>query len=645
QLKYNHIQLVGRSSTNHFNVAEVARALGGGGHSRAAAATIMDKTLIEVVDEVKQLLSTATQPMAKVEQIMSYGVQTLPQNAPVSEANDLMRKFGHEGYPVVDPKSGVLTGLVTRRIVDRAMSHQLDELELRQVMKVGNITVRPSDSVETVQRLMIEEGWGQIPVISEDSDDGSSELIGIVTRTDLINLLSDRGEKSDEINLRELMSEGLPKGMWDMVQVVSEVADSMSMPLYFVGGLVRDLLLDKPATDIDMVVEGDAIKLVRQLFNMYGGGIRSHARFGTAKWMLSGEVWGKITLGTDTDDLPNAIDFVTARTEFYKTPSALPEVERGSIKLDLHRRDFTINTLAIRLDGPHLGELLDFYGGRRDLDLRLIRVLHSLSFIDDPTRILRAVRLEQRLDFQIEKRTSELIADALPMLSRVTGDRIRNELELCLLEADPVSAFNRLAEFGVLAQIHPALAWHTQTEKSFVFAGEVLADPLWAGAASDNQRAFVYFSLLLLPLSEITQQEVMDTLRVRRATCNDIIAANQLLEDLAVLPGDSKPSDYVRCLRPYSSRVLVVARIVLASESKTGAIIDNYQREWRKVKTDLSGRDLVAMGLPPGPEIGDILDALLTARLDGVISNEGGEREYVMELAPSLHNEPQTGEP
>ena len=626
QLKYNHIQLVGRSSTNHFDVSEIAQSLGGGGHNRAAAATIMDRRLEEVRDEVKTLLPQCIRPMAKVAQIMSYGVQTLPDTAPVSEADELMRKFGHEGYPVVDSSTGRLAGLVTRRIVDRAVSHKLGDLEIRQVMKVGSITVRPSDSVETVQRLMIQEGWGQIPVISDKVEGNQDELIGIVTRTDLINLLSDRGEQELEPNLRDLLSESLPDALWDMVKAVSAAAGEMGLPLYFVGGLVRDLLLKKAPSDIDLVVEGDAIELVQKLYLLYGGGTRSHSRFGTAKWLITPGIWRKVSSSNSLDDLPRAIDFVTARTEFYDMPSALPKIERGSIKLDLHRRDFTINTLAIRLDGLHLGELLDFYGGRRDLELGLIRVLHSLSFIDDATRILRAVRLEQRLQFRIEPRTSELIAEALPMLNRVTGDRIRNELEMCLLESEPVPIMKRLADFGVLAQIHPALTWSKQTEAAFYRAIQVIEDPIWADVVDGNTKAFLYFALLLLPLSKTVQQEVMAGLRVRRATSDDIIAASALLDELTLLPAEAKPSRVVQVVRPYRTRVLMVARIVVGSDGQSGQNLDLYQRDWRSIRASLRGRDLLEMGMEPGPEIGKLLDQLLASRLDGQITDEAGER-------------------
>ena len=210
----------------------------------------------------------------------------------------------------------------------------------------------------------------------------------------------------------------------------------MGYPLYAVGGFVRDLLLAQPNFDLDLVVEGDAIRLAQELVAATGGRLRSHRRFGTAKWILPAELAG------ENGQLPDSLDFVTARTEFYEHPTALPTVERSSIKQDLHRRDFTINTLAVRLTPDRWGELLDFYGGREDLEDGVIRVLHSLSFVEDPTRILRAARFEQRFDFEIEPRTEELIGDALDLLDRVSAERVRHELELILAEAEPERALS-----------------------------------------------------------------------------------------------------------------------------------------------------------------------------------------------------------
>jgi tRNA nucleotidyltransferase (CCA-adding enzyme) len=633
-----HVQLVARSTTDEVDVAAVARALGGGGHGRAAAATIMDLSLADAARRVRGLLPAAVEPMVRVAAIMSRGVQTLPASTTVSQAAEQMQRFGHEGYPLVDPESGRLVGLLTRRAVDRALRHDLGRLEVSQVMKSGHITVHPFDSVERVQQLMIEEDWGQIPVVAppaeEAEEDGAPErLIGIVTRTDLLRLLGRPGGDEGEENMRPRLAAGLPAPVWALVQRVSEAAADLNMPIYFVGGLVRDLLRGLPATDVDIVVEGDAIALVQELRSRFSGRVRSHSRFGTAKWLLSRTAWRRLAPEADLAEAPATIDFVTARTEFYERPSALPEVERGSIKLDLHRRDFTINTLAIRLDGAHLGQLLDFYGGMRDLDRGLIRVLHSLSFIDDPTRIVRAVRLEQRLGFRIEPRTQELIADALPMLDRVTGDRIRHELELALREAAPAPVLQRLAELGVLHEIHAELIWDEASAARFAELQQLMASPLWHEALEGESPASVYFALWLAPLPREVREAVMNRLKVRRSTRAEVEGLVSLQERLAALSGEPLPSEVERTLRPYAPhpRILLAARAAMAGTPAAG-LLDRYQGDWRHVETALDGNVLRQSGLKPGPIYAVLLDRLLAARLDGQVGDESGERALLTRL-------------
>lgn len=642
QLKYNHVQLVARASTDRVDVSVIARELGGGGHSRAAAATIMERQLDDVRQEVLELLPSACKPTARVSQIMSHGVQTIPSTASVSDAANQMQRSGHEGYPVIDEEDGELVGLLTRRTVDRAMSHRLDEMPVSQVMKAGRVVVRPWDSVEKLQRLMIEEGWGQVPVIQEGTGpNGPVDLIGVVTRTDLINLLTMPEHEDEFPEINQLLADSLSPDVWSLVLAAGREANEMNMALYFVGGLVRDLLLGVKSKDIDMVVEGDAIGLVRHMRKRYGGDIRSHAQFGTAKWLLDEGVWRRLRRDNDSADgnivqgvgkAPMVVDFVTARSEFYTQPTALPEVERGSIKLDLHRRDFTINTIAVRLDGAHLGELLDFYGGKRDLDSKLIRVLHSLSFVDDPTRILRAVRLEQRLGFKIETRTAELIESALPMINRVTGERIRNELTLCLEEPKRAEMLARLDEIGVLTRVHPEFRWQPTTALKLAYASELRMEPVWREVLGNDSAAFVYFALVLLPLQVHVREEVMHRLRVRKSTRDDVHAVQMLLDELAPLDPHVKPSMVVRLLRPYAPRVLLVAASQLGPDSRIGRRITQYQLEWRDVKTELNGNDLLAMGLEAGPRIGQLLDRLLAARLDGEVDDLAGERALLEEL-------------
>jgi len=311
------------------------------------------------------LLGDCVRPSITVAQIMSMSPQLLAPNIPVEEAAQRMQRFGHEGYPVV--KDGKVVGLLTRRAVDRAITHKLP-YTVSQLMDAGEYTVRPDDSIEYLQRLMTESGWGQVPVRNPESND----IIGIVTRTDLLKTLTPRPRVPDRQNIAERLEHALPHARLELLKVVAQVAFEQRIAVYIVGGFVRDMLLDRPSLDYDLVVEGDAISLARALARKYGGRVTSHSRFGTAKWLLrepsvkegrhyrSVDLEALIRMG-DPKELPDSLDLVSARTEFYTHPTALPTVERGSIKLDLHRRDFTINTLALRLDGHHYGELHDYW--------------------------------------------------------------------------------------------------------------------------------------------------------------------------------------------------------------------------------------------------------------------------------------------
>jgi tRNA nucleotidyltransferase (CCA-adding enzyme) len=283
--------------------------------------------------------------------------------------------------------------------------------------------------------------------------------------------------------------------------------------------------------------------------------------------------------------------------------------------------------------------MLDFYGGQRDLERGLIRVLHSLSFIDDPTRILRAIRLEQRLAFSIEPRTLELLADSLPMLSRVTGDRIRREIEQGMREADPVKVLERLSNLGVMEHIQEGLEWIPQAAHYLYRVPLFITNPLWQETLAEDSLEFLYFALWLVPLPIEVQQKTVRRLRGRKATCEDVLAVGELLQVLRSLPDDALPSQIARSCRPYRSRVLLTARIVF-DDDPLGDQLDRYYNEWRFVKASLSGDDLQEMGLSPGPSFAFYLDRLLAARLDGLVEDEAGERSLLAEM---LKNKEEAG--
>ncbi len=627
------VQLVARSTTDDIDVSVVAKHFGGGGHARAAAALIHERSLEDVRQTLLEMLHDIVEPAVTVAEVMSLGVQVLSPDDSVGDAAAHMRRTGHEGYPVVE--EGRVVGLVTRRAVDRAQQFEMTKTSVTQVMEAGNITVSPQDSVEYLQQLMIESGWGQIPVVD------CGEVVGVVTRTDLIRLWGVPEEPSRRLGIAARLRRGLSEPVLTVVRRVSQAAHEMGFVPYFVGGLVRDLLLGQPIVDLDMVIEGDAISLAERLSRRVGGRVIAHNRFGTAKWILSDQVWAKVTDDVSRKGaLPPSVDFVTARTEFYTHPTALPQVEQSSIKQDLHRRDFTINTLAIRLDPDHWGELLDFYGGEEDLEKGVIRVLHSLSFIDDPTRILRAARLESRLGFHLDPRSEELIDDALPLLKRVSGDRIRHEFELIFREEEPERAICRLDELGALDRIHSNLTCDRWLERKYRFLRDALDRDLWGLEPGDM--LFMHLALLGYGLDQEGLKALSRRLKLKREQEKDLLVLLDLQGRLPELSRLERASRITHLLEPYPTRVLAVIWVASESDLIRKRLL-RYQTDWRIVEAALTGSELKAMGLRPGPLFGDLLDTLRDARLDEQVSTRGEEEALVREMLASRNQTEENG--
>jgi tRNA nucleotidyltransferase (CCA-adding enzyme) len=628
------IQVIARSTTDAINVADLLREFGGGGHSKAAAALVEDDGLAQLTARLLRALQQHTEPPVLVREIMSTNVHTLDPNISVREAAQLMQRYGHEGFPVVDEER--LVGILIRRDVDRALHHRLGDTPVRTFLYTGAVFVRPDDAVDEVQRVMIEHDLGQVPVV----EDG--RFVGIVTRTDLIKLFAPALHPSRAQELRRLMESALPDPLRDLLVHARDTANDLGYSLYIVGGFVRDLLLGTPNLDLDLVVEGDALLLARELSKVIGGRVRSHARFGTAKIVLDGERGAGI---------PAALDFVTARTEFYERPSVLPQVERSSIKQDLYRRDFTINTLAICLDRDRYGELLDFYGGERDIREKRIRVLHNLSFVEDPTRILRAVRFEQRLGFEIEERTANLIGDALDLLNHVTGERLRHEFYLLLSEAEPERGLEKLEQIGALAKLHPALHYSRDMSQRFVRLRQRFAawpatqdshipasDPLLPaemeaeGEISAPALGLCYLALLT---SSMNTEELVSLGQRLRITHSD----SRLLQEVMQLRGSLDqlrakamlPSTIYRLLSPYSREARFVLSVLTESEAVRQRL-DLYEQQLSMVVPQIDGHYLRALGVPPGPVYGEILERIRSALLDGQILTLADEQALAQRL-------------
>ena len=405
----------------------------------------------------------------------------------------------------------------------------------------------------------------------------------------------------------------LPDDVLILLQAAGTVASKRGYRLYAVGGFVRDFLLGMPNFDIDLVVEGSAIAMAMAMANRFGGEVRGHARFGTAKWLLE---------GSSFTSMPS-LDFVGARRESYAHAGALPDVEPGSIEQDLRRRDFSIHTLAICLDDGRFGQLLDFFGGVADLRTGAIRVLHDLSFVDDPTRMLRAVRYEARLNFRIEPHSERLLIDALPLLPRISGERLTRELMLTLVEGEPEKALRRLAALGVLNAIHPGLVFDELTEARF---GRMRAPRERPGMLD-------YLALLTLDLPAETIVSLAQRLSLPKADSEYLAQVSQAYRILPQLASDGlSASLVVHLLEPYRSDALSTVS-VLADSPLARARLARYLSEWCTVKAELDGNDLRKLGIPPGPVYREILRSLRDARLDGATSSRAQEENMALTLA------------
>ncbi len=400
----------------------------------------------------------------------------------------------------------------------------------------------------------------------------------------------------------------LPSEKQKLLSVIADQAAASSMPCYLVGGFVRDLLLGRPVNDLDVIVEGDAIKLGEGLVNAHGGKLTPHLKFRTAIWQPA----------PDTST-PDTIDLITARNETYLNPGALPTVRPSTIEDDLHRRDFTVNAMAVRIDGEHFGELLDPLGGQVDLEKGLIRVLHPHSFIDDPTRIFRAIRYEQRYSFNFEPSTLNLInPESLAVITRLSGERIRHELDLIFEEEHSFKMIQRAGSLNMFDRIHPNLPLFNTNYSDFMDMDPTLDFPV--------DRVAMGYMLWLMNLSADVIQSISNRLDFDSDLYHAVWAVSQLSRSLPYL-ANSTPSEWTYAIEKLPLLSIYVVYLV----SRENALLD-YLSVWRHIKPHTTGDDLKSRGLPPGPRFGEILTQLRSAWLDGQVKNAQEEKELLNTL-------------
>ena len=628
----DRIFMVGRSRLPEMHIGEFFQEFGGGGHAFAASATVRDLPLVQLLEKIEQLLFKYVRSRCEARDLMSHPVKTLPLGAAVRSARDIMARYQFNAIPIVDDRQQV-AGILTRQVVEKAIHHKLDKVPVSDIMTSDFDTVAPDASLAELQAGIIEHNQRCIPVVED------RQLVGVVTRTDLLHhMLGERQLEGDDSsgmparrglqitrkNLRRLLDAQLPAYVKNLLRQLGSVADRIGVQIYLVGGFVRDLLLRQENLDIDIVVEGDGIVFAREFSATAECRIREHEKFGTAVIIFADGF---------------KIDVASARLEYYDSPAALPRVEHASLRHDLYRRDFTINTLTISLNHQNFGQMLDFFGGQRDLKDRSIRVLHNLSFIEDPTRLFRAVRFEQRLGFRIGRQTERLMRSAvsLTQVRKIGGSRILHELEQILAEPQVVPALDRLEQFALLKFIDPRLHFdqHTATLLPAAERASGWFELLYTG--EEYRRWQVYLLCLFDRLSDKAVSRIVDWLAIpqkdRRIFHEDRMHAVHLLKLFRRNRrrlGQPRRSDIFHWFDGLSLEV-VLFLMASCENDQVRKWISLFVTELRREKVILNGEALQALGFLPGPYFQDIFRMLLDARLNGEVRTRQGEIDLVLQ--------------
>lgn len=620
-IMHGRAQVVARSRTSNILVNEILSPLGGRGHAMAASAVVKQPDLEKIESIILQGLKENSRAGLVACDIMSSPVKTIPADVTMDEAGKTMLRYGHTGLPVVNGDR--LEGIISRRDVDKARIHNLGHAPVKGFMTREVVTVSPHTGVNEIRRIVVERDIGRVPVVDE------GRLVGIVSRTDLLRTVHGDQYPEDHLVLftgpeleltsdhRDTLESRLPKRIKDTLKTSGLIADSIGVRVYCVGGFVRDLLLNVKNFDVDLVVEGDGMEFAKELAGELGGRARFHERFRTAVVIFP-------------DGLK--IDVATARTEYYEFPAALPRVEKSSIKEDMYRRDFTINTMAICLNADRYGEMIDYFGGQHDLEQGLIRILYNLSFVEDPTRIIRAIRFEARYKFRIEPDTLQLARHAVQhrLLKQLSYKRIRQELQLILEEKNPVPALRRMEEIGVWQYVLPEVVMNDRMRYTLRRIPRVLG---WLAERELDRGVrpwVVYMEVLCSMLDQPKLLAVINRFRFDRETERSLTRIQEMKESAHNFQQQDKMpfSQLDLILQGCSTENVFFFLLCLEQEWAWEKAI-RYLEVSRNVKVALNGHDLKMMGIPPGPIYKVLLDRLRAARLDGQATSYQDEAELV----------------
>lgn len=550
----------------------------------------------------------------EIKEFMSFPVKTITDTTTIDEANEILQRYGHSALPVLE--GGKLAGIISRRDVEKAFMHGFGKFHVKEYMTKDVITVSENASTEDILSIFAACNIGRVLVIKD------GEITGIITRSDVISMLYNKLDLKGD-NLKNKI-DSMPLKVKNLLYSAGEIADGLGYSIYVVGGFVRDLILGKSTFDIDLVVVGDAHTFAKKFSKCHKGKVTKHEKFQTATVKLDDDFY---------------IDVVTARKEYYEYPGALPTVERGTIKDDLFRRDFTVNSMAIRLNSGYFGELVDFYGGKKDIKNKQIRILYNLSFIEDPTRIIRAVRFEKRYGFKIEKRTEEFLKNAVfsNFLSRVSVERINHEVFAILKEKKPWEIVARMHELGILEKIYPEINYNNELINLFEKCFERINE------FKNNLNTYKNIDKILLCLlvlySNMKYDKItalMERMRLKKETRCEIkrfIKAKDTLKTVDIRNIDNYQAYNI--FKNLSLECLYVLTLIFNNEDFYNKSLE-YINKQKNIKLNITGNKLKEMGIEPGSRYKRILDEILKEKLNGNLETLEDEVEFVKKLLSEI---------
>ncbi|MDD2734272.1 MAG: CBS domain-containing protein [Desulfuromonadaceae bacterium] len=634
----DHVYLVGRSHAPEVDAGEIMRAFQGGGHTTAASAVVHNQSLKQVLEQLDLLLRRSVKESVTAGTIMSTPVKTMPDLVSITVAREYLTRYNCNAMPVMSGK--VMVGVVSRKTIEKALHHGLGESPVTDFMHTEYLSATPDTPLAEIQSYMVTGNRRFVPVFV------GTQLTGAVTRTDLMrHIYGSRRQQSGPLydleslevptrvrSVAGLISKRFPDAIRETLQRLGAIGDGLGMAVYVVGGFVRDLLLGIDNLDMDVTVEGDGIFFAERFVELHGGRVRSHKKFGTAVLVLPDG---------------RKIDVASTRLEYYDSPGVLPTVERASLRHDLYRRDFTVNTLAICINHDRFGQLTDHFGGQQDIQERVVRVLHNLSFVEDPTRVFRAIRFEQRLGFHIAPHTENLMRSAVRMhlLEKLGGERLLNELVQIMREKDPIAAIGRMASFGLLPYIHTALKLVAATERVLQETGQVMA---WLRLLYLDERCEPWQVYLLALCDGLTPQEFHDACirlaipgRLASRLCNQ---RHLVFTTLNSIKRRLKQADEVQNSQIHTwfsglSLEMLSYLAARASSEQVRRFVSLYLTRLRTIVPVLNGADLRELGMAPGPLFRRMKDRLLQARLNGEVSSRDEEVALVLLLTKQNRSE------